>query len=172
MRWTTLGLLIGSIVLILILYRSHGSLQIGEIAPDFSLISDSGKKIALKDFQGNPTLVHFWASWCGPCFYEFPALEKLHRQFEKEGLVLLAINADLGTLEEARGKAAGFLTKVPVTFPILYDFQEETAGVYKVHGLPSTYVVGRDGKVVAVEIGAHDWSDAEHREMIQNLLKK
>lgn len=172
MRWTTLGLLIGGVVLILILYRSPDSLQIGETAPDFSLVSDSGKKIALKDFQGSPTLVHFWASWCGPCFYEFPELEKLHRQFEKEGLVLLAINTDLGTLEKAREKASEFLAKVPVSFPILYDFQEEAVAVYKVQGLPSTYVVGRNGKLVAVEIGAHDWGDGEHQEMIQSLLKK
>lgn len=172
MRWGTLGLLIGCIILILVLTRPRDSLQIGVTAPDFSLDSESGKKITLRDFQGSPILVHFWASWCGPCFYEFPALEKLHQQFEKEGLVLLAINADFGRLEEARTKVKEFLIQVPVTFPILYDFQEETAAVYKVQGLPSTYLIGRDGKVVAVEIGAHDWSDAEHQEMIQSLLKK
>ena len=170
-KLTTAVILICCVGLILLLYRVPKQLQLGEPIPNFSLQTESGEKRHLSDQAGQLILVHFWASWCGPCLFEFPALEKLHQQFQNEGLTLLAINSDLGTFEEAKKQASEFLKKVPVTFPVLYDFQGEITALYGVYQLPVTYIVGRDGNLKAIESGPHDWTDKEHQEMIQNFLQ-
>lgn len=170
-RLTTLISLAAGVGLIFFLYRSSEGLKLGNPIPSFSLKSQSKELVSSDRYRGDVLLVHFWASWCGPCLSEFPGLEKLNQFFKGKGLTILAINSDLGTFEGAQKKVAEFRNHVHFSFPVLYDFQGAVAKLYGVYQLPVTFVVDRDGTLAAVEMGASDWLDAKHQKMIQTLLR-
>ena len=115
---------------------------IGGAAPDFTLKSKSGKNIKLSEYRGEVVMVNFWASWCGPCRQEMPALEQLYSKYKDLGFVILGVNID-----EDSGKAVGMLNKIPVSFPILFDSNKKISDLYDVTAMPTTYLIDRDGNL-------------------------
>jgi thiol-disulfide isomerase/thioredoxin len=129
------------------------ALSPGQTAPALALHQADGIEWKLADQRGRVVLVDFWASWCGPCREAFPALEALHRRFADQGLVVVGVN-----LDEERKEAERFLKVVPVNFTIVFDSAGASAHAFALPGMPSSYLLGRDGKVRAVHQGfrAHD----------------
>lgn len=137
-----------------------------EPAPAFSLPTDDGA-IALSQLQGQVVYVDFWASWCGPCRKSFPWMNDLHSRYEKQGLRIVAINLDTD-----RSLSARFLEKYPARFIIAYDPQGDVAEAYHVSGMPSSYLIDRQGRIHATHLGFRE-SDREGLEMeIRALLKQ
>jgi peroxiredoxin len=115
---------------------------IGGAAPDFTLKSKSGKNIKLNEYRGEVVMINFWASWCGPCRQEMPALEQLYSKYKDLGFVILGVNID-----EDSGKAVGMLNNSPVSFPILFDNDKKVSDLYDVTAMPTTYLIDRDGNL-------------------------
>jgi len=113
---------------------------IGGVAPDFTLKSKSGKNIKLSEHRGDVIMINFWASWCGPCRQEMPALEQLYKRYKDLGFVILGVNID-----EDSNKAISMLNKIPVSFPILFDNNKKISDLYDVKAMPTTYLVDRNG---------------------------
>ena len=137
----------------------------GERPPQFSSRTAMGRNVSLASLRGRVVLLNFWATWCGECRPEMPVLEQLHRDFAGQGLTVLGINVreEIPTIQryaEAQG----------LTFPLVVDPKGEIHVSYGVIGLPTTFMIGRDGRVVARAIGARDWGSAEARALIQALL--
>jgi len=121
--------------------------EVEAIAPDFELQSLSGKSVTLSSLRGRPVIVNFWATWCAPCILEMPNLEKFYQRYAGE-FEILAVNAG-----ESEEDVRRFVEKIGVTFPILLDPQIETQFLYRVRGLPTTFIVNGDGIIEAVHLG-------------------
>lgn len=144
-----LVLLVGFISCALLCAGSGAQAQhMGSSAPAFSLPSASGKIASLGALKGQVVLVDFWASWCAPCRQSFPFLNRMHRQYSAQGLHVVGINVD-----EKRADATRFLDKIPAQFSVLYDAAGETPKAYDLKVMPSSYLIGRDGKIHRVHQG-------------------
>lgn len=118
----------------------------GGLAPDFALPGDDGQTVRLSDFRGRPVLLNFWATWCGPCRVEMPAFQQVH---EAGGdLAILAV--DYG---QTAGDVAAYRAEMGVTFPLLVDETMEVGDAFGVAQIPSTFLIGPDGRILDVHYG-------------------
>ena len=112
----------------------------------FTLTDLSGEAWALKDLRGKVVLVNFWATWCPPCRKEMPDLETLYQRFGPQGLVILGIS------DEDAATVSPFVAKQGTTYPILLDPGRKVNELFRIDGIPKTFIYGRDGKIVAQSI--------------------
>lgn len=117
-------------------------------APDFTLTALSGGEVTLSDLKGKVVLVNFWATWCGPCEAEMPAIEARYKLYKESGLEVLAVN-----LDETEAEIRPFVERLGLTFPILLDPGGVVNEQYRVRGYPTTFIVGRDGIILAQKVG-------------------
>jgi len=138
-------ILIGAIFLQM---KGNGSaLGEGDTAPDFMLKTLDGQPVSLSEWRGGPVLVNFWASWCGPCKIEMPAIQAAYDEHKRHGFVVLAV-----TVNDSAENAKQFFEAYDLTFPLLMD-DGQVSNTYQVVGLPTSYFVGRDGRITAVHVG-------------------
>lgn len=140
---------------------------IGGSAPDFTLKSNSGKNIKLSEHRGDVVMVNFWASWCGPCRQEMPALEQLYRKYKNLGFVILGVNID-----EDSSKAISMLNKIPVSFPVLFDNEKKISDLYDVKAMPTTYLVDRDGNFRQLYKAYKPGYELKYAEQIKALVRE
>ena len=98
--------------------------------------------------EGKVVVVDFWASWCVPCRRSFPWMNDMVEKYADDGLVVVAVN-----LDKDRGAAEAFLAEVPANFEIEFDPDASIAREYGVEAMPSSFVFGRDGELVARHLG-------------------
>jgi cytochrome c biogenesis protein CcmG/thiol:disulfide interchange protein DsbE len=127
------------------------SQPVGTLAPDFRLPSLAGSDISLADYRGRPVFVYFWASWCLPCRDEAPVLETAWREFRDSGLVIIGIN-----IQDSDDAASGFVQEYNMTFPVARDRDGRVYIDYGVYGVPESFFVGADGRIVQRWIGPLD----------------
>jgi cytochrome c biogenesis protein CcmG, thiol:disulfide interchange protein DsbE len=137
----------------------------GTKPPVFSGPTLDGRQLSLTDLRGKVIVLNFWASWCVECRPEMPVLEALHRELASRGLAVVGINA-----REQKQAAGRYATELGLTFPLVTDPDGKTNARYGVIGLPTTFVVGRDGRAVAFGVGPRDWASAPARALIEALL--
>jgi peroxiredoxin len=140
--------------------------EAGTVAPSFSLADLNGKTVTLEQFRGKVVFLNFWALWCGPCREELPELDRLYRKYGKEGLEVIGI-----CMETSEARVSGFLRKAPVMFPILMDKNGDTAEAYRFSGLPSGFIIGRDGVIRHRHMGFGRELLPEYEKEIMELLK-
>ena len=122
--------------------------QVGALAPDFELAGLDGNKVRLSDMRGQAVLLNFWAAWCGHCRAEFPALQAFYERHQNEGFVVLAIN-----IQESKERVTALVNEMGLTFPVLLDQRGEVTASYRVRGLPTSFVVDREGLILEKHIG-------------------
>ncbi len=125
----------------------------------------AGQRVSLAGLRGRVVLINFWASWCAPCRAEMADFEKLHRVYGAQGLTVLGVN-----IQEQPRVIRRFAARLGLTFPLLLDLDGRIAKAYGVIGLPSTFLVGRDGRPVALAIGEREWANEDGRAFIRALL--
>jgi len=113
---------------------------------DFTLTDLQGKSWQLKNLSGKIVLVNFWATWCPPCRKEMPDLDTLYQRYEKSGLVVLAIS------DEDAGTVKAFLADHKVSYPVLLDPGQKVNKLFRVQGIPKSYLYDRQGNLVAQAI--------------------
>ena len=138
-----------------------------ELAPDFTLKSKAGENIRLQEQRGNVVLINFWASWCGPCREELPHFEKLQKDYEDLGFTVLAVNVD-----EDPEKANILLDDIPVTFPVLFDNDDEVSKLYDVRAMPTTVLVDRDGNQRLVHYGYKSGDEVKYQKAVKALIRE
>jgi peroxiredoxin len=134
-------------------------------APDFNLPTLSGGTMALNDLRGKPIVVHFWTTWCQPCKYELPLLEKFYREHKARGVVVLGITVD-ASVDVVRK----YLAERDFTFPVLLDPDYAVADQFRLRGLPGTFIVGRDGYIKGRGHGPREWDSPAARKFADWLV--
>ena len=142
--------------------------QEGYMAPRFSLRNLKGNMEGLDDHLGKVIVVNFWATWCVPCVKEMPSFENLYRRYRSQGLTLLAVSLDKGD----SSKVQEFADKHKLSFPILLDTEGVAEKLYPSFSIPFTYVIDKQGRVVARVDGAKNWESSETFEAVEHLLKQ
>jgi len=137
------------------------------VAPGFDLVSRDGGRVTLADLKGEVVMVNFWATWCGPCREEMPHLEALYQRYSGLGFTLLGVNVE----EDASG-ADEFLAGTPVSFPILFDPENEVSKRYNVVAMPSTVLIDRSGNMRFIHHGYKPGYENDYQSQIRALLRE
>jgi thiol-disulfide isomerase/thioredoxin len=123
--------------------------NIGKAAPDFELTSLEGKTVKLSDFKGRPVLINFWATWCGPCKIEMPWFIDLKKKYEGQGFEIIGIAME----DTENEKIAEFTKQMGVNYVIVKGKNSVADAYGDVQGLPTSFYVDRDGKIVGQHAG-------------------
>lgn len=135
-------------------------------AANFNLENTQGSSISLSDYNGKFVLLNFWATWCAPCRKEMPAMSNLHDQFNGESLEVVGVHVgpSLAGIKK-------FLEAVPVSFTILVDKDMSLAN-WGVQGLPTTFLVNPEGRLVYKAVGEREWDSPEMVQFLQDQVTK
>lgn len=125
---------------------------------DFTLSDLQGKQWHLRDLKGKVVLVNFWATWCPPCRKEMPDLQALYDKYKDQGFVVVSIS------DEAAAKVQPFIAERRITYPVLLDPVRNVNDLFRVEGIPKSFVYDREGKLVAQSI------DMRTRNQFQAML--
>lgn len=137
----------------------------GMMPPAFSGRTLDARDLSLADLRGRVVVLNFWASWCQECRPEMPVLERLHRTLGPRGLTVVGINA-----REDPAAARRFADALGLSFPMVLDQEGRINGQYGVVGLPTTFLIGRDGRAVALAVGPRDWEGSAAHAVIEAML--
>lgn len=135
--------------------------------PDVSFVDGEGKARAVTDFKGTGLVLNFWATWCAPCVREMPALDKLRARLEGGGTEVLALSADRGGAPVVEA----FYAKNGIThLGVAIDKGLRAARALNVKGLPTTVLIGKDGREKGRLVGAADWDSPEALALVKTCL--
>ena len=137
----------------------------GTKPPSFSGQTLDARPLSIAALRGKVVVINFWASWCHECTQEMRALDELHRDYSARGLTVVGIN-----VREAEESARRYARSLGATIPLLLDPDGRINALYGVIGVPTTFVVARDGRAVAFAVGARKWSSPAAKALIEALL--
>ena len=162
--------LLGCVLLVPIALAERGShITLDEPLPqpawELPLIANGEGTVTDSTYLGRVTYVDFWASWCGPCRLSLPALNRLSKEFDTADFGVVAISVDY--VDE---DALDFLKRYPVDYPVAIDKTGNSGRDFAVAGMPSGYLIGRDGLIREVHVGFRKGDEAVLRGQIQALI--
>ncbi len=157
---------INTILFSLILFTNTVFADTTGTAPEFAL-AGIDKEVKLSDYKGQVVYLDFWASWCSPCKDSFPWMNDMQAKYKDQGVTFIAIN-----VERKKKNADAFLTETPANFTIAFDSKGKTPKLYDVMGMPSAFIIGKDGNILHSHIGFHSSDLAEYEAHIQEALNK
>lgn len=138
----------------------------GERPAAFTLPSVAGGTVKLADHRGKVVLVYFWATWCPYCRKELPVgIERISRERKTQPFTVLAVS-----IQERRDVVAGYVQGAGLTVPVLLDGDGAVAREYRVTATPTTFVIGRDGRLVARAAGTREWEGPAGRALLDALV--
>jgi peroxiredoxin len=142
---------------------------VGRQAPSFKLPDLNGQTHRLTEYRGEVVFLNFWASYCAPCRREMPSMERLIRQYKGRGLEMLAVS-----LDQKRAEADKFLDKFlsgrRSAMTVLWDPASEVSRRFGTEKIPETYIIDREGRIVARFVNDYDWTRPEVKQLVEALL--
>jgi peroxiredoxin len=147
---------------------SFAPLDSGTRAPDFAYPSLTGDTIALSALRGDVVLLNVWATWCPPCVREMPSMQRLYDELGSDGLRIVAVSVDApGAIRDVHS----FVNELGLGFDILLNPAGTIQDSYAVAGLPTTFLIDREGRIRRKVIGGTDWSSADNVQSVRALLE-
>lgn len=143
---------------------SAQAIEVGQKAPDFELPGKAGL-VRLSDLKGQTVYLDFWASWCGPCRQSFPWMNEMQSRYGAKGLTVLGLNVD-ANLDDAQA----FLAANPAKFAVAFDGKGKAPASYGIKGMPTSLLIGPDGKVLWVHTGFKAEESAALEQKIRQAL--
>ena len=139
-------------------------------APNFQLPNvDTGQQMTLADFRGKVVFLNFWASFCAPCRREMPSMERLVRQYQNQGLEMVAVSLD-PKQKDIHTFMNEFLPGQRSAMTVLWDAAGKSSQAYGTEFIPETYIIDRQGRIVARFVNEYDWTRPEAKQLIEALL--
>ncbi len=141
------------------------AVEVGDTPPAFDL---TGRLAAVKlgDYAGKTVYLDFWASWCGPCKQSFPWMNDMQARYAAQGLRVVGINVD-----QKADDAQAFLRKTPAHFDLAFDPTGQTPKTYAIKAMPTSVLIGPDGKVLSVHSGFKDQDRSVLEQQIRQALR-
>ena len=157
------------LLLCLPLWAQAAAVVEGQVAPQVELpsLTAEGTNISLQNLRGKVVYLDFWASWCGPCRVSFPMIEAIYQELGEQGFEVLAINVD-----EYPEDAHAFLEEMPVSYLVVRDPEGTTPGTYGILGMPTGFLIDREGVVRKVHQGFRKSDGAKLRAEVLELLQQ
>jgi peroxiredoxin len=141
--------------------------EVGSRIPAFTAVDlATGDSVPLSRYEGSVVLLNIWATWCEPCRVEMPSMQRLHETFGPEGLRIVAVSIDQADPQVVKD----FQQEYGLTFDILQDQSRSIERVFQTTGVPESFVLNREGRIVKKVIGAHDWASVANQDLIRRLL--
>jgi peroxiredoxin len=161
------GLALGAWALVQFAPPPEGT-AIGRRAPAYRLVAlETGDSVDVRDhFAGHVTLLNVWATWCAPCRAEMPSMERIWNDYRDRGFRIAAVSVDVGDPAKIRA----FANELGLTFDMLHDATGEIQQVYRMIGVPQSFLLDRDGTIRYMALGEEQWDTPEHRARIEGLL--
>jgi cytochrome c biogenesis protein CcmG/thiol:disulfide interchange protein DsbE len=167
-----IGVLTVALAFVIVYTMQDHIVNEGDRAPNFTVMTDSGKQISPRDFGGKVLVLNFWASWCGPCVQEAPSLSEFQKQLASSGVVVLGISVD-----RREDLYKTFTKRFQLPFQTARDPEENISALYGTAKFPESYIIDRNGKVVRKYAGlperngqAIPWTDPELVGYVKSLL--
>ena len=157
-------------VIAIVLFSSSlkvSALNIGQLAPDFTLKSTQGKNLRLAEQRGQIIVINFWASWCAPCRKEMPVLQTFHTKYNDLGVAVWGVN-----VEQENQAGRDFLADLNLTFPLFFDASNTISANFQVEAMPTTVIVDRNGHVRYIFRGYKDGYEKKYAKAIKTLIRE
>lgn len=140
--------------------------RLGQPIADFSLPNLQGRTITLSSLKGKVVFLNVWATWCQPCIDEMPTIQRLYDQLQPHGLEVLTVSLDpLGPQI-----VEPFVKQYGLSFPVLLDVRSQLQRLYGTTGVPESFIIDKDGRLVEKVVGPRDWSHPNMLNMFQQLM--
>jgi thiol-disulfide isomerase/thioredoxin len=120
---------------------------------NFTLKTLDGKQMSLSELRGKVVFLNFWATWCGPCRQEMPSMEALYQRFKNSGLEFAAVD-----IMEKEPDVGAYIKQNNINFPIALDADGNVSKNYRIQGIPATFIINRNGKIILSAVGARNWN--------------
>jgi len=147
---------------------SSARVEVGQPAPAYQATTMTGSAISLADMKGKPVLMNVWATWCGPCRKEIPELRAIHGAYKDRGLEVVGISVDADGSDDA---IRDFLKEFKMDYTIWRDPNETVQATFRMAGVPTTFLIDRDGVLRWRSTGALEPGDSSLTRAIQEALK-
>lgn len=145
-------------------FPEHEKLSVyGTVDNDWSVQTLNGETMTFSDFKGKVVFVNFWATWCKPCIVEMPSIQNLYENFDSEEVVFLVIS------DEDKKTVRNFVQEKEYSFPV-YLQKSKRPDVFKTRGIPATFIVSPEGRVVFKHVGGANWDDETCLRFIRGLM--
>lgn len=138
--------------------KLRAGLVTGAAFPDFEVKDTTGKPLSLAAYKGKVVLIDFWATWCGPCIAELPNVLEAYEKHHAAGFEIIGIS-----LDKDQEKLETFVKQKKMTWPQFFDgkgWQNELAQKYGVNSIPATYLIDREGKIIASDLRGEKLEEA------------
>ena len=140
--------------------------QVGEPVADFTLPDLHGRTVQLSALRGKVVFINVWATWCPPCVEEMPTIQRLYQQLHERGLEVITISVDaLGAQV-----VTPFMRNYQLTFPVLLDPTSTIERLYRTSGVPESFIVDKQGRLVEKIVGPRDWAHPQMLTVFERLL--
>lgn len=142
---------------------------VGTPAPDFAAttLGPNARPVGIREYEGDVVLLNLWATWCGPCVVEMPSIQRLYDRFRGRGLRVVGVAVDDPPFADA---VQQFIATRGFTYEFLHEGSGQIEKDYRSMGIPSTYLIGRDGRIRMAVQGATDWDAPAVRAVVERLL--
>lgn len=133
-------------------------------APDFNLPDMGGEMHTLADYKGKPAIINFWTTWCPPCRAELPSMNRAWEKVKDDGIEMIAVNVG-----ESEDTIFTFMGDYPIDFTVLLDESGEIINQWPIRGLPTTFILDKQGNIVYRAIGGREWDSDELLDIAKSL---
>jgi cytochrome c biogenesis protein CcmG, thiol:disulfide interchange protein DsbE len=163
------ALLAGGMALGTRLGGAPAQVRVGAPAPAFqaATLDGSARLKSLDDYRGQVVLINLWATWCGPCVVEMPSIQRLYDRYRDAGLKVVAVAVDDPGYEQ---RIRDFVREHQLTFEILHEGTGRIEATFQTQGIPATFLIGKDGRIRKLNLGAADWDSPANRAVVAQLL--
>jgi thiol-disulfide isomerase/thioredoxin len=149
---------------------------VGARVPAYSATTLDGHELTLESLRGKVVVLNVWATWCAPCRAEMPALQRLQQRYGAEGLEVVAVSVDtppgtMAPLGQFSSDVRAYVESLGLTFTILHDPQRSIERLFLVPGLPTTFIIDRDGRIAHKIVGARAWDNPTYAKYFTDLLR-
>jgi peroxiredoxin len=148
------------------LFKAMGVLQIPPAADpiEIQLKDQNGRLTSLSEFRGKIVFINFWTTWCLACVVEMPAMEKLHQKFKDKDFAMVTVN-----LQESEATVLKFFKEHKLTFTTLLDEAGEVGAAFGIRGIPTTFIVDKNGSIIGKALGPRDWDSRDSYALFEYL---